>query len=316
MVLKYAKTIINEQSAALKQLAFSIDKNFSKIVEILSVIKGNIIITGVGKSGFIAKKIASTMTSTGSPAIFIHPTEASHGDLGLINKKDILIVLSKSGESKELSDLINFSIYNKIPIISISCNKNSNLVNLAKYNIILPSVKESGHNKLAPTSSTTMMLSLGDALALSVSMKKEFSVDDFGKFHPGGSIGSKFTTIKEVMHPLSKVPLANYKTTMKEIILKMSKKGFGCVGITDEKKNLVGIITDGDLRRHMKSGIFNKKAKDLMTGKPKVIYKDRYVTEALEIFNKEKITVLFVVKSAAVKVPIGIIHLHDCLYID
>ena len=205
MLLKYAKNIINLESKALKKLEVSLNANFVRAVKAISKIKGNVIISGVGKSGFIAKKIASTMNSIGVPAMFIHPTEASHGDLGLISKKDILMILSKSGKSKELSDLNNYAYYKKIPIILISSNLECKLAKQSSFNLILPSLDEAGENKLAPTTSTTMMLALGDALALSVSKSKKFSIKDFGKLHPGGNIGAKFIKVNEVMHKLSKI---------------------------------------------------------------------------------------------------------------
>ena len=315
MLLKYAKTIINEESTALRKLAVSLNSNFIKAIETISSIKGNIIITGVGKSGFIAKKIASTMNSIGTPSTFIHPTEASHGDLGYITKKDILIILSKSGKSKELDDLCKYASYKKIPIIFISCNASCKLAKQSSLNLILPSLDEAGENKLAPTTSTTMMLALGDALALSVSKKKKFSIKDFGKLHPGGNIGAKFVTIKEAMHTLAKIPLSDKKTKMKNIILKMSQKGFGCVGITNDNNDLVGIITDGDLRRNMKNKILDKRAEEIMVKNPKTIIKSKYIKDALEVFDKEKITVLFVLEKSSSRKPIGIIHLHDCLSI-
>ena len=211
MILKYAKTIIDQESAALKKLSSSLSSTFTKSVEIISSVKGKVIISGVGKSGFVGKKIASTLNSVGIPSSFIHPTEASHGDLGLITKKDILIILSKSGKSKELYNLSNFATFKKIPIILISSSRLSKLVKQSTLVINIPNVDEAGENKLAPTTSTTMMLSLGDALALSASKKKKFSTKDFGKLHPGGNIGAKFITVNEIMHKLPQVPLANEK---------------------------------------------------------------------------------------------------------
>ena len=316
MVLKYAKAIIDQESAALKELSSSLSSTFTKSVEIISSVKGKVIISGVGKSGFVGKKIASTLNSVGVPSSFIHPTEASHGDLGLITKKDILIILSKSGKSKELYDLSNFATFKKIPTILISSSRLSKLVKQSTLVINIPNVEEAGENKLAPTTSTTMMLSLGDALALSASKKKKFSTKDFGKLHPGGNIGAKFITVNEIMHKLPRVPLAEKSTNMKDIILKMSQKGFGCVGIIDGKKVLVGVITDGDLRRNMKGNILSKKAEEIMTKKPKIIAKDNYIKDAIKIFYKEKITVLFVSENKISKMPIGIIHLHDCFSKD
>ena len=312
MILKYAQNIIKEESIALKNLSLSLNSNFMKAVELLSSTKRNIIITGVGKSGFIAKKIASTMNSIGTSSLFIHPTEASHGDLGFISNKDVLIILSKSGKSKELVDLSNYASYKSIPVILVSSNLDCKLAKNSYLNLFLPDLDEAGDNKLAPTTSTTMMLALGDALALSISKKKKISIEDFGKFHPGGNIGSKFLTIQEIMHKLPQVPLANKNTSMKNIILKISQKGFGCVGIVNDKRNLVGIITDGDLRRTMRDNILSKKAEEIMVKKAKTILKNKYVKEALDIFNKEKITVLFVLEKSSSKKPIGIVHLPDC----
>tara|TARA_B100001248_G_scaffold259847_1_gene246735 strand:- start:7861 stop:8811 length:951 start_codon:yes stop_codon:yes gene_type:complete len=316
MVLKYAKAIIDQESAALKKLSSSLSSTFTESVEIISSVKGKVIISGVGKSGFVGKKIASTLNSVGVPSSFIHPTEASHGDLGLITKQDILIILSKSGKSKELYDLSNFATLKKIPTILISSSRLSKLVKQSTLVINIPNVEEAGENKLAPTTSTTMMLSLGDALALSASKKKKFSTKDFGKLHPGGNIGAKFITVNEIMHKLPQVPLARKSTNMKDIILKMSQKGFGCVGIIDDKKVLLGVITDGDLRRNMKDNILSKKAEEIMTKKPKIIAKDNYIKDAIKIFYKEKITVLFVSENKISKIPIGIIHLHDCFLKD
>ncbi len=316
MVLKYAKAIIDQESAALKKLSSSLNSTFTKSVEIISSVRGKVIISGVGKSGFVGKKITSTLNSVGIPSSFIHPTEASHGDLGLITKKDILIILSKSGKSKELYDLSNFAMFKKIPTILISSSRLSKLAKQSTLVINIPNVEEAGENKLAPTTSTTMMLSLGDALALSASKKKKFSTKDFGKLHPGGNIGAKFITVNEIMHKLPKVPLARKSTNMKNIILKMSQKGFGCVGIIDDKKVLVGVITDGDLRRNMKGDILSKKAEEIMTKKPKIIAKDNYIKDAIKIFYKQRITVLFVSENKISKMPIGIIHLHDCFSKD
>ncbi|MEC8100026.1 MAG: KpsF/GutQ family sugar-phosphate isomerase [Pseudomonadota bacterium] len=316
MLLNYAKKIINEESDALKKLSFSLGSAFVRAINIIAAAKGNVIITGVGKSGFIAKKIASTMNSTGTKAMFIHPTDASHGDLGLVSKNDILIILSKSGKSTELVNLNNFAHLFKVPVIFISYNKNCKLARTSNISLILPAINEAGENKLAPTTSTTMMLALGDALSLSVSKKKKFTIEDFGRLHPGGNIGMQFITVREIMHKFSKIPLSNEKTNMKNIILKMSQKGFGCVGIVNENKSLVGIITDGDLRRSMSNKILEQSAKSIMVKNPKTILHHKSLKDALKIFNDEKITVLFVLDNLSSKKPIGIIHLHDCLSIN
>ena len=313
MFLKLSKNIIEEEAKALLLLSKSLDANYNKILNLLSKTNGNIILSGVGKSGHIARKIASTLTSTGTPAYFIHPTEASHGDLGSIRKKDILCLLSKSGKSKELLDLLNYANKNNIKSILISSNKKSKLSQICSYNLIIPNIKEVGKNSIAPTTSTTMMLALGDAIALSMSEYKKFSKEMFGAFHPGGNIGEKFIKVKDIMHGKSDIPLTSENTNMKDVIVKITKKNFGCIGVLDLSKSLVGVITDGDLRRHMKDNMLKKKAKDVMSKNPKVITENTYVSDALKIINDYKITSLFIKKNLKNKKPSGIIHLHDCL---
>jgi len=315
MFLRLSKNIIMEEAKALLLLSKSLDTNYNKIVTLISKANGHIILSGIGKSGHVARKIASTLTSTGTPAYFIHPTEASHGDLGSIKKKDILCLLSKSGKSKELLDLINFANKNKITSILISSNKNSKLAQISKCNLIIPNIKEVGKNNIAPTTSTTMMLALGDAIALSISEYKNFSKNMFGQFHPGGNIGAKFIKVKDIMHRKKNVPLTSENTNMKDVIVKITHNNFGCIGILDKSKFLVGVITDGDLRRHMKDNLLNKKAKDVMSENPKIITEDTYVSDALKIINNYKITSLFIIKDSKTKKPSGIIHLHDCLRI-
>ncbi|MDA9707837.1 KpsF/GutQ family sugar-phosphate isomerase [Alphaproteobacteria bacterium] len=313
MFLKISKNIIEEEANALLLLSKSLDTNYNKVLSLLSKANGNIILSGVGKSGHIARKIASTLTSTGSPAYFIHPTEASHGDLGSIRKKDILCLLSKSGKSKELLDILHFANKNKIKSILISNNKKSKLAQMSSYNLIIPNIKEVGKNNIAPTTSTTMMLALGDAIALSMSAYKKFSKEMFVKFHPGGNIGAKFIKVKDIMHSKSNIPLTYENTNMKDVIVKITNKNFGCIGVLDLSKSLVGIITDGDLRRHMKDNVLQKKAKDVMSKNPRVITENTFVSDALKIINDYKITSLFIMKNLKNKKPSGIIHLHDCL---
>tara|TARA_B100000212_G_C27348159_1_gene522339 strand:+ start:320 stop:1273 length:954 start_codon:yes stop_codon:yes gene_type:complete len=313
MFLKISKNIIEEEANALLLLSNSLDTNYNKVLSLISKTNGNIILSGVGKSGHIARKIASTLTSTGTPAYFIHPTEASHGDLGSIRKRDILFLLSKSGKSKELLDVLHFANKNNIKSILISSNKKSKLAQISSYNLIIPNVKEVGKNNIAPTTSTTMMLALGDAIALSISAYKKFSKEMFGEFHPGGNIGAKFIKVKDIMHSKSNIPLTSENTNMKDVIVKITNKNFGCIGVLDLSKSLVGIITDGDLRRHMTDNMLKKKAKDVMSKNPKVITENTFVSDALKIINDYKITSLFIMKDLKNKKPTGIIHLHDCL---
>ena len=315
MFLKLSKNIIEEEGKALLLLSKSLDIDYNKILNLISKANGNIILSGVGKSGHIARKIASTLTSTGTPAYFIHPTEASHGDLGSIRKKDILCLLSKSGKSKELLDLLYFAKKNKIKSILISSNKKSKLAQISSYNLIIPNIKEAGKNNIAPTTSTTMMLALGDAIALSLSEYKNFSKDMFGEFHPGGNIGAKFIKVQDIMHSKNSIPLTSENSNMKDVIVKITNKNFGCIGVLNKSKFLVGVITDGDLRRHMKDNLLNKKAKDVMSKNPKVIAENTFVSDALKVINEYKITSLFIVKDLKNKKPSGIIHLHDCLRI-
>ena len=313
MFLKISKNIIEEEAKALLLLSRSLDTNYNKVISLISKANGNIILSGVGKSGHIARKIASTFTSTGTPAYFVHPTEASHGDLGLIRKKDILCLFSKSGKSIELLNLLNFANKNKIKSILVSSNEKSKLAEISSHNLIIPNIKEVGKNNIAPTTSTTMMLALGDAIALSISEYKKFPKGMFGEFHPGGNIGSKFIKVKDIMHIKDNIPLTSENTNMKDVIIKITNKNFGCIGVLDPSKSLVGVITDGDLRRHMKDNMLQKKAKDVMSKNPKVITENTFVSDALKMINNYKITALFIMKDLKNKKPSGIIHLHDCL---
>ena len=306
MFLKISKNIIEKEAQALMLLSKSLNSSYNTIVGLISTTKGNIILSGVGKSGHIARKIASTLTST-------HPTEASHGDLGSIRKNDILCLLSKSGQSKELLDLLYYANKKRIKSILISSKNKSKLAQMSSFNLIIPNIAEAGKNNIAPTTSTTMMLALGDAIALSISENKNFSESMFGEYHPGGNIGSKFIKVKDIMHGEENIPLTSENSNMKDVIIQITNKNFGCIGVLDNSKYLIGVITDGDLRRHMKNDLLNKKARDIMSKNPKVIDENTFVSDALKIINKHKITSLFIVKKLKNKKPSGIIHLHDCL---
>ena len=313
MFLKISKNIIEKEAQALMILSKSLNSSYNTIVGLISATKGNIILSGVGKSGHIARKIASTLTSTGTNAFYIHPTEASHGDLGAIRKNDILCLLSKSGQSKELLDLLYYANKKKIKSILISSKIKSKLAQMSSFNFIIPDITEAGKNNIAPTTSTTMMLALGDAIALSISENKKFSENMFGEYHPGGNIGSKFVKVKDIMHSEENIPLTSESSDMKDVIIQITNKNFGCIGVLNKSKYLIGVITDGDLRRHMRSDLLNKKARDIMSKNPKVIDENTFVSDALKIINKHKITSLFIVKKLKNKKPSGIIHLHDCL---
>ena len=309
-IIHIAKKTINTEIAGLEKLSKSININFVKAIGILKKTKGKIILTGIGKSGIIANKISSTLSSTGSPSQFIHPSEASHGDLGMLNKKDSIIALTFSGKTNELNDIFYYSKKNKIPLIIVTSKSNANLNNLANVCIELTMLQEACPLKLAPTTSTTAMAVLGDAIAIVLMNEKKFTKKDFYSLHPGGELGKKLLLVKNIMHTGKKIPLVMEDTLMTNVIIEMSKKRLGCVGILSKNKKLSGIITDGDLRRHMNNNILNKSAKEIMKKKPKIIHQEMFVSDALKIMENNKITQVFIVKKHK---PIGILHIHDCI---
>ena len=312
-IINYGKQVVNTELKGIKQLNKIIDRNFDKAVKALAKVKGKVIITGVGKSGHIANKISSTMTSTGTPSQYCSPTDMSHGDLGIISKKDALIIISNSGNSNELVNLINFAKKFSILIIGISSNSKSVLIKSSDISIILPSADEACSIGLAPTTSTTMALIIGDALCVSLMKLKQFKMSDYKNLHPGGSLGIQMLQVQDIMHIKNKIPMVGENANIRSVIIEMTKKAFGHVGVKNKKNELIGIITDGDLRRSINKKIFEKKAKIIMTGKPKLIMKDLLVLDALNLMNKNKITCLFVIDNNKSKLPIGIIHIHDLL---
>ena len=308
-LIEIAKRVVDRETHALSALSTSLGQSFSSAVNLILNSSGRVIVSGMGKSGHIARKIAATMASTGTPTHFVHPAEASHGDLGMIAKGDIVIILSNSGETSELANLIAYSKKYNIPMIGIAQNKDSTLLRKTDISIVLPKVKEACDSGIVPTTSTTMTLALGDALAIALMESKGFTDNHFREFHPGGSLGTQLSRAKDVMHTKNALPLTNFNTSMAEVLIIMSKKGFGIVGVLDDKNNLSGIITDGDLRRNMDT-LLNMNAKEVMTFKPHVIDPNSLLTESLGIMNSKKITCLFVVEKNK---PIGILHIHDCL---
>jgi arabinose-5-phosphate isomerase len=271
--------------------------------------KGRVVVSGMGKSGLIGRKIASTLASTGQPSLFIHPGEASHGDLGMVTKDDTLLLLSNSGETKELHDIMHYAVRYHIPFIGMSSKKGSTLDKLSTVSITLPEVPEACPMGLAPTTSTTLMIALCDALAVTLLTWRGFTNKNFKQFHPGGKLGAQLLKVEEKMHK-DKLPFVHENTLMSDCLLKMTAGGFGCVGVLDDKNDLVGIVTDGDLRRHMENDLLSKKAHLVMTKNPKTIEKDLLMAEALNIMETHAITALFVVEN---KKPIGILHIHDFL---
>ena len=312
-IISNGKEVISTELKGIKKLSKMIDKNFDKAIKTLSKVKGRVIVTGVGKSGHIASKISSTMSSTGTPSQYCSPTDMSHGDLGAVSKKDALIILSNSGNSNELTNLLNFAKKNSISVIGISSNSESDLIKASDISLIMPNAEEACSIGLAPTTSTTMTLIIGDALCVALMKLKKFKISDFKKLHPGGSLGIKMLQVQDIMHSKNKIPIVSENASMKSILIEMTKKSFGHVGVIDNKKKLIGIITDGDLRRNINKHFFEHNASTIMSSKPKLISKNSLVLDALSIMNKNKITCLFVVEKIKAKSPIGIVHIHDCL---
>ncbi|MEM7654090.1 MAG: KpsF/GutQ family sugar-phosphate isomerase, partial [Pseudomonadota bacterium] len=269
-----------------------------------------VIVTGMGKSGHVARKIAATFASTGTPAHFVHPGEASHGDLGMITGSDAVLALSNSGETNELSDLIDYTRRFSIPLLSISSREQSTLAATSDVALVLPNQPEACPMGLAPTTSTTMMLGLGDALAVALMSARGFSATDFSVFHPGGKLGRRLLKVDALMHSAKSLPLVRVDALMSETIVEISRRSFGCVGVITANGDLAGIITDGDLRRHMGASLLEMRADEVMTPGPKTISPSALAAEALNIMNANAITCLFVLAEGK---PIGIVHIHDCL---
>lgn len=286
---------------------------FESACNIMRDIGGRVIVTGVGKSGHIGTKIAATLASTGTPAFFVHPSEANHGDLGMIARDDAIVALSWSGETAELKGVIAYSSRFSIPLIAITKNKDSALGKEAAVCLELPTVEEACPNGLAPTTSTTMQMAIGDALAVALLESRGFSADDFGIYHPGGSLGSKLTSVSEVMHSGDAIPLVAENAPMSEAVMTLSNKRFGCVGVTDIDGKLIGILTDGDLARNLDKNLQSLSVNDLMTRYPKTIKGSALVTSAMATLNSFNISALIV--TDADNKPEGIIHLHDLLRI-
>ena len=310
MEIKTGRQVIDIEIKALNLLKSYISKDFVKVVNLLFKNKGKIVVSGIGKSGHIASKIASTLSSVGSPSFYIHPSEANHGDLGMLEKKDAVILISNSGETSELINLILYCKKIKIPIISITSELNSTLSRESTLNLLIPKNIEACPLELAPTSSTTCTLALGDALAVTLLKKKKFTESDFRELHPGGKLGQMLSKVKNVMKINHDIPLIVETKKMSYAILEMTSKGEGCVGVVSKKNELIGIITDGDIRRNMNPKLLDKNVKEIMTRKPKTLSPDTLILKALKIMNEESITNIFITKQ---KKPIGIIHMHDML---
>ncbi len=309
-ILASAKKAFSKELGSIKTLTSSFNQNFYKAVETIHELKGRVIVTGVGKSAHIGNKISATLTSTGTPSYFIHATEASHGDLGSIKKNDCVVAISNSGETSELNNIIQFTKRFNIILISISSNSKGTLHKNSSIGILYKKPVEACPLNLAPTTSTTMSMIIGDCLAISLLELKGFKSNNFKNLHPGGNIGKDLKHVSEIMHSKSSLPLARLEEKMSKALLTMTKKSFGCIGVIDKKNNMVGIITDGDLRRKLNSKFFYKKAEDIMTKNPTVADKNMLVGEALNLMNRRKITSLFICENNK---PVGIVHVHDLL---
>lgn len=305
-----AQKLIAQEIKGLEALSGAIDERFSAVVECVAGLKGRLIVSGMGKSGHIARKIVATLASTGTPAQFVHPAEASHGDLGMVTADDAVMLLSNSGETAELHDMIAYSRRFAIPLIALVRRDTSMLVDAADYAIVLPEVPEASPTG-APTTSTTMMLAWGDALAVALLERRGFTPEDFNVFHPGGKLGKAFLRVENLMHGGDELPLVQSDMLMEQALIEMTAKRFGCLGITGSDGKLAGIITDGDLRRHMGDQLLKQKAGDVMHARPVTVRPQHLAAEALGIMNQKSITCLFVVDEA--EHPVGIVHIHDCL---
>ena len=298
---------VDALAAALRD---GLGNSFAAAIDVIRAAQGRVIVTGMGKSGHVARKIASTFASTGTPAFFVHPGEASHGDLGMIANNDVILALSWSGETAELKNITDYSRRHGIKLIAMTAIPDSALAKLSDVVLMLPQAREACPHNLAPTTSSLMQLALGDALAIALLESHGFTALDFGLLHPGGKLGTLLKTVADIMHTDEMMPLSPLGTRMSDAILEMTSKGFGCVGITDARGVLVGIITDGDLRRHMRANLLDARVDEVMTRGPKTVRRDQLLSETLDILNVMKVTALFAVESGK---PVGIIHVHDLL---
>ena len=308
--LAAARRVVAQESRALARLAEALTGRFVEATELLAATRGRIVLSGMGKSGHIANKIAATFASTGAPALFVHPAEASHGDLGMITEADTLLMLSNSGETPELADLVNYATRFSIPLVAIVGQAPSTLADSATVALVLPDEPEAGTLGLAPTTSTIMMLALGDALAVALLERKGLTAEDFSLYHPGGKLGQRLVRVADIMHAGDSLPLVPAETAMAEALIVMTAKRLGCVGATDARGALVGIVTDGDLRRHMDADLLRKPVSEIMTRDPVTIHGGALGAEAVHLMNQRQITSLFVIEGER---PVGVVHIHDCL---
>ena len=309
--LAVARRVLGIEAAALTALGAALDASFDRAVDVLIAAKGRVIVSGMGKSGHVGAKIAATFASTGTPAQFVHPAEASHGDLGMIGAGDVVPMLSNSGETRELADMILHTRRRGIPLIGIASRPRSTLLKSADVALVLPPAEEACPMGLAPTTSTTMTLALGDALAVALMERRGFNRDQYKDFHPGGSLGAALMTVADLMHTGDAIPLVGETATVDEAVRVMSDKRFGCTGVVDASGVLTGILTDGDMRRRFGENLSGRPVTAAMTKAPKTVAATALASEALAILNRAAITVLLVVDADGR--PAGLLHIHDCL---
>ena len=307
-MISFGKELVHDEARALDALADSLGDEFEKACRLILDAKGKLIVSGLGKSGHIGRKIAATFASTGTTATFLHLAEAIHGDLGIAAAGDVALLISQSGATAELEPVIDHFAAVGIPIIAITGNPRSMLGEAATAPLALPHWPEVGPEAVAPTTSTTMTLALGDALAMTVMREKGFTRTDFGRLHPGGALGARLKPVKRLMHSGDQLPLVHRDTNMHDVIVVMSEKRLGVVGVTDDEGRLAGVITDGDLRRHIEQGL-DHPASDFMSSDPKTVEPDSLIDDALALFDEYRITTLFVVENGK---PVGVVHIHDC----
>ncbi|MEO1722275.1 MAG: KpsF/GutQ family sugar-phosphate isomerase [Pseudomonadota bacterium] len=313
------RRVLALEGQALSAFADALDDSFADAVDLIMDAKGRVIVSGMGKSGHVARKIAATLASTGTPAQFVHPAEASHGDLGMVTEKDVALVLSNSGETRELADIVAHTRRFSIPLIGVASRRQSTLLTAADIALVLPAAEEAapeGAGAVAPTTSTTLTMALGDALAMALMERRDFTLERFRAFHPGGKLGAQLVSVADIMRRGDLLPLVGPETPMAEALVVMSEKGIGGVGIIDDTGVLQGVITDGDIRRHL-DGLMEKRARDIATPSPRTIAPGRLAQEAVAEMNgsqnQRKVSFLFVTEPEAPQHPIGVLHLHDCL---
>ena len=311
-ILEFGRAVLHDEARALDALADSLGAPFEQAIQLICDCKGKLIVCGLGKSGHVGRKIAATFASTGTTAVFLHLAEAIHGDLGMAARGDVAILISQSGETAELEAVIDHFQHAKIPIIAITGHGGTMLAEAGTATLLLPHWAEVGPESVAPTTSTTMTLALGDALEMTVMRQKGVNRTDFGRLHPGGTLGARLRPVRRLMHGGNSLPLTREDSSMHDTVVEMSAKRLGVIGVTDAQGHLVGIITDGDLRRNMERGL-DHTAAEFMTRDPKTMGPDDLVDEALTLFDEYKITSLFVVEDDGTgKKPIGVLHIHDC----